>query len=66
MVENWKRLEFFKKITNEIGDFEYDNLETENGEEILVFSESYNPIGLHMVDTLENLIYKQTLIPLTQ
>ena len=65
-----KELELiFKKIlTNESGDFKYDNLETENGEEILgLFQESYNPIGLHIDGgfNLENLIYKQTLIPLT-
>ena len=58
---------FKKRLTDEIGDFKYDNLETENGEEILgLFQESYNPIGLHIDGgfNLENLIYKQTLIPL--
>ena len=45
-----------------------DNLNDEKGNEILgLFQESYNPIGLH-VDAGFNsneIIYKQTLIPLT-
>ena len=45
-----------------------DNLNDENNEDILgLFQESYNPIGLH-VDAGFNyseIIYKQTLIPLT-
>ena len=45
-----------------------DNLKDENNEEILgLFQESYNPIGLH-VDAgfnLDEIIFKQTLIPLT-
>ncbi len=59
---------FNKRLSDEIGDFKYDNLETANGEQILgLFQESYNPIGLHIDGgfNLENLIYKQTLIPLT-
>ncbi len=59
---------FNKRLSDEIGDFKYDNLETANGEQILgLFQESYNPIGLHIDGgfDLENLIYKQTLIPLT-
>ena len=59
---------FYKKISNEIGDFKMDNLKDENNEDILgLFQESYNPIGLH-VDAgfnLEEIIFKQTLIPLT-
>ena len=45
-----------------------DNLKDENGQDILgLFQESYNPIGLH-VDAgfnTEEIIYKQTLIPLS-
>ena len=65
-----KKLEelFYSKLKNEIGDFQMDNLLTEDGNDILgLFQESYNPIGLH-VDAgfnFENHIYKQTLIPLT-
>ena len=59
---------FYSKIQNEIGDFKMDNLKDENNEDILgLFQESYNPIGLH-VDAgfnLEEIIFKQTLIPLT-
>ena len=59
---------FYKKLKNEIGEFKYDNLKDEDGKDILgLFQESYNPIGLH-VDAgfnFENLIYRQTLIPLT-
>ena len=65
-----KKLEnlFCEKLKNEIGNFKMDNLQTDKGEDIYgLFQESYNPIGLH-VDAgfnYENLIYRQTLIPLT-
>ncbi len=59
---------FNKKLTNEIGDFKMDNLKDEKNKDILgLFQESYNPIGLH-VDAgfnLNEIIFKQTLIPLT-
>ncbi len=59
---------FIDKLKNEIGDFKMDNLKDEKHGEILgLFQESYNPIGLH-VDAgfnLDEIIYKQTLIPLT-
>ena len=59
---------FFEKLKNEIGEFKMDNLKDENREDILgLFQESYNPIGLH-VDAgfnLDEIIFKQTLIPLT-
>ena len=59
---------FFDKAKNEIGDFKMDNLKDEKNEDILgLFQESYNPIGLH-VDAgfnLDEIIFKQTLIPLT-
>ena len=59
---------FYQKVKNEIGDFKMDNLKDEKNEDILgLFQESYNPIGLH-VDAgfnLDEIIFKQTLIPLT-
>ena len=59
---------FYKRLENEIGSFKMDNLKDEKNNDILgLFQESYNPIGLH-VDAgfnLEEVIYKQTLIPLT-
>ena len=59
---------FYKKVRNEIGDFKMDNLKDEKNNDILgLFQESYNPIGLH-VDAgfnLNEIIFKQTLIPLT-
>jgi len=59
---------FYNKLKNEIGEFKMDNLKDENNEDILgLFQESYNPIGLH-VDAgfnLSEIIFKQTLIPLT-
>ena len=59
---------FYDRVKNEIGEFKMDNLKDENNNDILgLFQESYNPIGLH-VDAgfnLEEVIFKQTLIPLT-
>ncbi len=59
---------FYDKVKNEIGDFKMDNLKDENNQDVLgLFQESYHPIGLH-VDAgfnLEEIIFKQTLIPLT-
>ena len=59
---------FLDKVKSEIGEFKMDNLKDENSEDILgLFQESYNPIGLH-VDAgfnLNEIIFKQTLIPLT-
>ena len=59
---------FNERVKNEIGDFKMDNLKDESNEDILgLFQESYNPIGLH-VDAgfnLDEIIFKQTLIPLT-
>ena len=45
-----------------------DNLKDEKNEDVLgLFQESYNPIGLHIDGgfNFEDLIYKQTLIPLS-
>ena len=59
---------FNERLKNEIGEFKMDNLLDEKENDILgLFQESYNPIGLH-VDAgfnLNEVIYKQTLIPLT-
>ena len=59
---------FYNKVKNEIGEFKMDNLKDESDNDILgLFQESYNPIGLH-VDAgfnLDEIIFKQTLIPLT-
>ena len=59
---------YYEKVNNEIGNFRMDNLKDENNNDILgLFQESYNPIGLH-VDAgfnLDEIIFKQTLIPLT-
>ena len=70
LTEYGKDLErlFYERLKNEIGDFKYDNLKTEDGKDILgLFQESYNPIGLHIDGgfNLNDIIYKQTLIPLT-
>ena len=59
---------FYERLKNEIGDFRYDNLKTDDGNDILgLFQESYNPIGLHIDGgfNFNDLIYKQSLIPLT-
>ena len=70
LIEYGKELEklFYQKLKNRIGDFKYDNLKTEDNNEIYgLFQESYNPIGLHIDGgfNLEDIIYKQSLIPLT-
>ena len=57
------------RLATIIGDFKMDNLITENGKECFgLFQESTNPLKLH-VDAgfnLKDLIYKQTLIPLSE
>ena len=59
---------YYERVNNVIGDFRMDNLKDEKDNDILgLFQESYNPIGLH-VDAgfnLDEIIFKQTLIPLT-
>ena len=70
LIEYGKELErlFYNRLKNEIGDFKYDNLKDSNENKILgLFQESYNPIGLHIDGgfNFEDLIFKQTLIPLT-
>ena len=70
LVEYGKELEvlFYKRLKNEIGEFKYDNLKTDDGNNIIgLFQESHNPIGLHIDGgfNFEDLIYKQSLIPLT-
>ena len=59
---------FCERLRNEIGDFKMDNLKTEEGKDIYgLIQESYAPIGLHVDGgfNLENIIFKQSLIPLT-
>ena len=60
---------FQSKLKSEIGFFEMDNLINEDGKECFgLFQESCNPLKLH-VDAgfnLKDLIYKQTLIPLSE
>jgi hypothetical protein len=70
LIDYSKDLEilFYKRLKNEIGDFKYDNLKNEDGNDILgLFQESYSPIGLHIDGgfNFEDLIYKQSLVPLT-
>ncbi len=59
---------FVEKLKKEIGEFKMDNLQDESGKDIFgLIQESYAPIGLHVDAGFEaqNLIYKQSLIPLT-
>ena len=59
---------FYKRLKNEIGEFRYDNLKSDDGKDILgLFQESYNPIGLHIDGgfDLNDLIFKLSLVPLT-
>jgi len=60
---------FKSRLESIIGDFKMDNLMTEDKKECFgLFQESYNPLKLH-VDAgfnMEDLIYKQTLIPLSE
>ncbi len=59
---------YFKKLRVILGDFEMDNPKTKDGLESLgLFQESFMPVSLH-VDTgfdFEKIIFKQTLLPLT-
>ncbi len=70
LVDYGKELEeiFYNRLSNEIGKFKYDNLKSEDGNDILgLFQESYNPIGLHIDGgfNFDDLIFKQSLVPLT-
>ncbi len=56
------------RIKLEIGEFAMDNINEKNGAECLgLFQESFNPIKLHVDGgfNLKNIIYKQTLLPLS-
>ena len=66
-----KKLEilFKSKLKSIIGDFKMDNLTTEDGKECFgLFQESHNPLKLHADGgfNLKDLIYKQTLVPLSE
>ena len=70
LIDYGKDLEtlFYQRLKGKIGDFKYDNLKTDNGDDIFgLFQESYNPIGLHIDGgfNFKDLIFKQSLIPLT-
>tara|TARA_B100000767_G_C19745437_1_gene528266 strand:- start:839 stop:1555 length:717 start_codon:yes stop_codon:yes gene_type:complete len=57
-----------ERIKREIGDFTMDNINEKDGTECLgLFQESFNPIGLHVDGgfNLKDIIYKQTLLPLS-
>ncbi len=59
---------FRERVKSEIGNFTMDNINEKNGAECLgLFQESFNPIGLHMDGgfNLKDIIYKQTLLPLS-
>ena len=59
---------FNEKLRKEIGNFKMDNLQDEDGKDVLgLIQESYAPIGLHVDGgfELKNQIYKQSLIPLS-
>tara|TARA_Y100000817_G_C16718238_1_gene482418 strand:+ start:132 stop:839 length:708 start_codon:yes stop_codon:yes gene_type:complete len=65
-----KKLEklFCERLKKEIGDFQMDNLQDENGKDIYgLIQESYAPIGLHVDAGFEpkSQVYKQSLIPLS-
>ena len=58
---------FIKKLTSVLGSFKLDNLKSEDNEDIVgLFQESFGPIGLHVDGgfNLDDIIYKQTLVPL--
>ena len=58
---------FIEKLTSVLGNFKLDNLKSEDNEDIIgLFQESFGPIGLHVDGgfNLEDVIYKQTLVPL--
>ena len=60
---------FKSRLKSQIGDFKMDNLKEKDGKDCFgLFQESTNPLKLH-VDAgfnLEDLIYKQSLIPLSE
>ena len=58
---------FYAKLKNEIGDFKYDNLKTDDEMKFMDFFKKAILIGLHIDGgfNFEDLIYKQSLIPLT-
>ena len=60
---------FKSKLKSVIGDFRMDNLITNDGKECFgLFQESHKPLKLHVDGgfNLKDIIYKQTLIPLSE
>ena len=59
---------FKNRLKNEIGDFKFDTLKSEDGSDVLgLIQQCYSPLPTH-TDTgfnLNDTIYKQTLVPLT-
>jgi|ETNmetMinimDraft_4_1059912.scaffolds.fasta_scaffold03272_5 hypothetical protein len=59
---------FINRLKNELGDFKFDTLKSEDGSDILgLIQKCYLPLPTH-TDTgfnLNDIIYKQTLVPLT-
>ena len=44
---------FYDRLKNEIGDFKMDNLQTDDGKDILgLFQESYNPMNMLTLDLI--------------
>jgi len=65
-----KKLEkiFIDRMKLQIGNFSMDNINEKDGTECFgLFQESFNPIGLHVDGgfNLKDVIYKQTLLPLS-
>ena len=60
---------YVSKLKEVLGDFKMDNLKSESGEDFFgLFQESYSPLKLHVDSGFfdSNLIYKQTLVPLSE
>ena len=58
---------YFKKLKDVLGDFKFDTLKSESGENYYgLFHESYSPLSLHVDSGFieEDIIYKQVITPL--
>lgn len=59
---------YTEKLKSVLGEFKMDNLKTDQGLDIFgLFQESYSPLKLHVDSGFydDNIIYKQTLVPLS-